>query len=575
MADEAEAAAVAAEGGEPPAPELAQEPEGFDAESPMPKSVDQLMAMSHPTGPGTHKSVHLNVMKSMSMLHDLQDYIAGVEKVAAARKAELQKLHNEKKEYERRMRTAARKDARHVDNDFSNFSNKLDEATKVRSLNEDIKFLKDKVKKYKEKCVAGERTITAQQHQIISTQERLKVVSEALRATGKNPKQVFDEQAILEELKRKDDKIADLEHRLSVITRSKEVEIRKFQVHNGLHKNDLDILKAEIESLRRSCEEKDKMIRMDAMKIKSLAKQLEPMRRQLSKPKEVLKRSPEQQSFLATESSLFLTQPSEQAVPEPVKPAPAPAPTDEREVVVMLCMIGQLEQIMMAEKLEPAASAEEEPKVTVTELPEGAEEAAVKIQAHMRGCLTRKEMSAKGEGDEGATGEEEPKEETSGTAEDAELHVQLLCETAYQNTHNPCNGQTPLSMFTVSLERYRFAAPEAAETPAEAPAEPAPEGESDPAQEEAAVKIQTQMRGHLARKEVNAMKASKEAGEVETKEDETTTVSSKPLPAGGGGAKTAIKPGSRVQQPTKPRSMPNPNAKKVLEAKGQAGKKGK
>ncbi|KAK3277574.1 hypothetical protein CYMTET_14426 [Cymbomonas tetramitiformis] len=536
MADEAEAAAVAAEGGEPPAPELAQEPEGFDAESPMPKSVDQLMAMSHPTGPGTHKSVHLNVMKSMSMLHDLQDYIAGVEKVAAARKAELQKLHNEKKEYERRMRTAARKDARHVDNDFSNFSNKLDEATKVRSLNEDIKFLKDKVKKYKEKCVAGERTITAQQHQIISTQERLKVVSEALRATGKNPKQVFDEQAILEELKRKDDKIADLEHRLSVITRSKEVEIRKFQVHNGLHKNDLDILKAEIESLRRSCEEKDKMIRMDAMKIKSLAKQLEPMRRQLSKPKEVLKRSPEQQSFLATESSLFLTQPSEQAVPEPVKPAPAPAPTDEREVVVMLCMIGQLEQIMMAEKLEPAASAEEEPKVTVTELPEGAEEAAVKIQAHMRGCLTRKEMSAKGEGDEGATGEEEPKEETSGTAEDAEL---------------------------------------AAETPAEAPAEPAPEGESDPAQEEAAVKIQTQMRGHLARKEVNAMKASKEAGEVETKEDETTTVSSKPLPAGGGGAKTAIKPGSRVQQPTKPRSMPNPNAKKVLEAKGQAGKKGK
>eukprot|EP00959_Pyramimonas_sp_CCMP1952_P465536 9488489-Pyramimonas_sp.AAC.1 len=71
--------------------------------------ADELPELPSPTsrasplkGPAATGSIHTR--KSKSMLHDLQDYIKGVEAIANARKVELEKLYEERRDGERRER---------------------------------------------------------------------------------------------------------------------------------------------------------------------------------------------------------------------------------------------------------------------------------------------------------------------------------------------------------------------------------------------------------------------------------------------------------------------------------------
>jgi len=87
----------------------------------------------------------MNTRKSNNMLHDLQDYIRGVEAVAAARKDQLERIYEEQRDRERKERMA-KDHCRSHENDFLNFGNQVNTPTKIRTLTEEVKAQKDKVR---------------------------------------------------------------------------------------------------------------------------------------------------------------------------------------------------------------------------------------------------------------------------------------------------------------------------------------------------------------------------------------------------------------------------------------------
>ena len=58
-------------------------------------------------------------------------------------------------------------------------------------------------------------------------------MSEALAATGKSVNQVFEDQQIQEDLQKKDNYIKEMEHRVTVIMKSKEADLKKYRANTA------------------------------------------------------------------------------------------------------------------------------------------------------------------------------------------------------------------------------------------------------------------------------------------------------------------------------------------------------
>jgi len=241
--------------------------------------------------PGNPAKGSLHTRKSTSMLHDLQDYIKGVEAVANARKEELEKLYEERRDVERKARLN-RANSTANETDYNYFANMMDIPTKVRALHEDVKYQKDKLRKYKERTNASERTVITQQQQILKLNDKYKVVSEALATVGKKPRQILDEQEMQKALEAKDKQLEEMEHRLQVVMRSREVDLKRYRLEKSAVKREYEILVAEVNAVKLDNEEKGKSLRMDALKIKTLSKEIEPLRKFVDTEKERRRQSP-------------------------------------------------------------------------------------------------------------------------------------------------------------------------------------------------------------------------------------------------------------------------------------------
>jgi len=332
------------------------------------------MSSPSPTGSNkgpasAYKSPQMSTVKalrSQSLISNLQAYIDSVEELAAQRKLELDKVVEREKELERDRRKEKRERVARSEE----FDTITDMPPKLRSLTEDIKVLKDRVKKYKEKCTAHERTISAQQSQILKLTDKVAGLEETLQRCNRNPKQVMDEQRMLEELKSKQSTIEDLEHRLLVVTKSKEVETKKTRAIFADARRKEEDFKQEVAELKQLIEEKDKENRSGALKIRALQKKLEPQRRApVPKPDPIPEPRPQ-----PSPSSTFMTQ----AVPD----AEAPEPTSVQLVV-----------IVRGDGEAPAFAADGGEEL----FGEDAEAAAVRIQAVHRGRTARKQVLAEKE----------------------------------------------------------------------------------------------------------------------------------------------------------------------------------
>eukprot|EP00959_Pyramimonas_sp_CCMP1952_P122407 2559028-Pyramimonas_sp.AAC.1 len=181
------------------------------------------------------------IRKSTSMLQDLQEYIKGVEAIANARKEELEKLYEERRE-DGRKEKLKRANFKHAESESGNFMHMENIPKKAQSLHEDIKMQKGKARKYKEKAHASERTVIVQQQQLNKLGDKLKVVSEALSAVGKRPGQVFDEKAMLDTLTEKEKQLEELQNRLQLVINSREVDLKKFRLEKKTDKREYEKL---------------------------------------------------------------------------------------------------------------------------------------------------------------------------------------------------------------------------------------------------------------------------------------------------------------------------------------------
>mmetsp|Transcript_39855 Transcript_39855/g.55366 ORF Transcript_39855/g.55366 Transcript_39855/m.55366 type:complete len:525 (-) Transcript_39855:121-1695(-) len=487
----------------------------------LPKPAKGKSGRAHSNSPAkaAHENkVMLHSRRSTSMLHELQDYIKGVEAVAAERKEQLEKVFEDKRDQERKERLQ-RQNCRSHENDYANFANLMDMPTKLRALHEDLKSQKDKVKKYKDKSMAGDRAILMQEKQIQRLRENLKVVSEALAAVGKNAKQVFEEQKLMETISVKETEIQDLEHRLGIVMKSREVDLKRSRHERAMDRRERDALHQELQMLKLDSEEKDKNIRMDAMKIKALTKQLEPLRRQLMKPGGRL--LPQAQA-----SNLFLTAVPDEIEEEQVRRLQEPlVVVDDRSVQVMICVVRDDMKIAG--------------KVIVTQ-EEIEEQAAVRIQASFRGHKVRKTRKY-------LNGEDEEFDNSGPTK---------LRTSKIQGR----GGNNPEE---VNLEEGKSHEGEA--------------GEDQATMDAAATKIQAAHRGKVARKEVEKLKhdggaaaASPQTNSVPAPETLQAPVASKNSSKKDLGANSTKKPAASktpVSKAAKPGAVPAPKAKTVVKGK--------
>jgi len=362
----------------------------------------------------------LHTRRSHSMLHELQDYIKGVEAIAAARKDQLERIYEEKREQERKERVM-RQACRSHENDYASFSNMVDVPTKVRALHEDVKNQKDKVRKYKEKLLGAERAVVAQQQQLFKQEEKMRVLQEALTAVGKTPKQVFDEQKVMEQMEEKDKTIADLEQRLRVVMKSRETDYKRFKMERGVDKRAAEVLQEELNDYKNEIEEKDKAIRLGSMKIKALHKQLDPYKRGLMKP--AASRLPnafhqEAQHHLDRDmggGNTFITNPEDMD-----GDSNATVLHDDRHVHLMICVVRDDGKV--------------KGKVIVTKA-DLEEKAAVTIQSHFRGHMVRKAsqwVNSNENGRPSSSGQNAEPTPEEVAAEEAEQHAAAVKIQAIQ-----------------------------------------------------------------------------------------------------------------------------------------------
>lgn len=161
---------------------------------------------------------------------------------------------------------------------------------KIRALIEDAKGLKVRAKKFKDQCAAHERTITSQQSQISKLTDKIAALETAVKKFEKDPETVLAElknaAAAAEKVAAAEEKAKEMENRLSVVTRSKEVELKKFRIAaSGLMK-EREAVEAEVESMRAALEEKDKEARAAAIRIRQLKEKTRPKPRPVPVPLE-------------------------------------------------------------------------------------------------------------------------------------------------------------------------------------------------------------------------------------------------------------------------------------------------
>ena len=85
----------------------------------------------------------LNALRSLALLQDLQQYVQGVESEAASCRHQLHELQDKKRELER-LNKPLREKKRY--DDPSEFMNARDLPPKMRSLFEDLRIFKERVK---------------------------------------------------------------------------------------------------------------------------------------------------------------------------------------------------------------------------------------------------------------------------------------------------------------------------------------------------------------------------------------------------------------------------------------------
>ena len=396
------------------------------------------------------------------MIQELQSYIESLESLAQQQKEEIHRVSEQNKIYARQTRNPQSRPK--LGEEFAGDGTDL--PPKLRAIIEDNRVLKDRAKKYKDEVSKTKQTVTSQEQQILKLQDKLKSVSEKLTALSQSHGDAETQEKLREKVEKQERTITDLEHKIAVITKSKETENKKFrnslaQANKKVKEKDVAIV-----DLQSRIEDKDKEVRAKVLEFKAFQRKIAEQR---SRPSTQATKKKEE---AAKDAAAATAKGAAAAASE----AKGPAKGGPVKFV-----------INVVEDRGSSGPGSKGGKKKAASKDMSAEEAAVGIQSKFRGYKARKTVAKQKEDRERAA-------------------------TKIQAIHRGRQG------------RKAAATKKGGGSPAaKASDEPAPAIEVDEDLEKAAVKIQSRARGYLAKKKVDKLKEDKAEGGEEDGEEEVET----------------------------------------------------
>ncbi|PNW72945.1 hypothetical protein CHLRE_14g612750v5 [Chlamydomonas reinhardtii] len=232
------------------------------------------------TANSTMKSSHLQQIKSLGLLHDLQDYIASVESLAAEQKKELERVKEEKRDMEKFMARAEAHAERQSGGTALDFtvSEVADLPPRMRALVEDNRGLRDTVKNYKKRNQTLEHTVTQQQNQVLALSEANERLKAQLAECSRTPAEVEREEALKKQLELKTRQVETLEHSLGVLRSKVDTDSRLYRQNLSAAAREKDALKRQLVASAKSLEEKDKDLRALQLELRKTKRGAPPTR---------------------------------------------------------------------------------------------------------------------------------------------------------------------------------------------------------------------------------------------------------------------------------------------------------
>ena len=217
-----------------------------------------------------YKSQHLNTIRSMHMIQELQSYIENLENLAQQQKEEIHRVNEQNKVWKRQTKNPAVRSK--LGEEFAGDGTDL--PPKLRAIIEDNRVLRDRAKKYKEEASKTKKTVTTQEQQLLKLKDKVNALNEKLAALSKSHGDSLTAEQLQEKLEQQERSLRDFEHRVEVLTKSKETEGKKFRHSLNAANKKVKERDQQISSLKEEIESKDKEVRSKNLDCKGLQRKL-------------------------------------------------------------------------------------------------------------------------------------------------------------------------------------------------------------------------------------------------------------------------------------------------------------
>lgn len=377
-----------------------------------------------PNASPRYKSQHLNTIRSMHMIQELQSYIENLENLAQQQKEEIHRVNEQNKVWKRQTKNPAVRSR--LGEEFAGDGTDL--PPKLRAIIEDNRVLRDRAKKYKEEASKTKKTVDTQEKQLLKLKDKVAGLNEKLAALTKSHGDSLTAEQLEEKLEKQERSMRDFEHRVEVLTKSKETEGKKFRhslnaANKKVRERDDQIAKLQLE-----IENKDKEVRAKSLECKAVQRKLTEQKSltlTLRKNAEAMRTAKEGETNTAANSA------AEEGgdVPDGSVKFVINVVSGEGEVSA-----GGSPSKKGGMSTDDAATIVQskyrgyQARKSTTKMKEEREEAATKIQAVHRGRMARRQSQQEREirlkEAEGGQGEGEPKRQADIKEEEAAIKIQ-------------------------------------------------------------------------------------------------------------------------------------------------------
>eukprot|EP00775_Hariotina_reticulata_P010629 gene10629-10787_t len=215
--------------------------------------------------PGNGKSSHLAAVRSLGLLHDLQEYVSSLQQQVGDQEKELQQLkadrHMAQRTSRKELMSAADKPACIQQFHAAEIA---DLPPRLRALFEDNKVLKEEAKRYKARAKEAEQLAAKQEQQLLAANEQVRKLKSQM--ADKEPPAAAA--AGHEQLKQQADAANRALEKLDVDARSQKQAL-------AAAAKERHVLESQIHLLQQQCEDKEKEARASAMAAKQAQRRLE------------------------------------------------------------------------------------------------------------------------------------------------------------------------------------------------------------------------------------------------------------------------------------------------------------